>query len=115
VYLWLDKAGRRRRLTNHAGKEFAPVSQDGREYAAFRGRGACCPNPAKWAGAFPLMPKSRYVVPAANCKACEFHEPAKKYGRLRYARCRWYRENSGLEHPAEILKNSITQARELLR
>jgi hypothetical protein len=48
----------------------------GREVALFKGRGVKCKKPDRWTGIFPLMTDRQrpyFIVPAADCKACEFH------------------------------------------
>lgn len=84
----------------------------------FMERGAQCFHPDKWKGLFPFWSsegkRAYFVVPAKDCKGCEFHEAAKQYGRRKYARCRWYRENSGLESAAQLFVKSIDKAKQMM-
>ncbi len=120
VYLFLVRAGRKPRKKRWDGKPWEERTDDatGLPYSIFAGRGAQCFHPTKWAGLFPYWSKdghrAYFIVPQSDCRCCEFHEKSKPYGRARYAKCRWYRENSGLESPLQILEKSVEQAKEML-
>jgi hypothetical protein len=121
VYLFLDRAEKRKkRLARRGGSLFAEMADmNGRQYALFRGRGMKCQHPSKWTNLFPQFNKEGrrpyFVVPRDDCRACEFHEPAKRYGRKRYPSCRWFRENSGMDSALSLLAKSVTKAEELLK
>lgn len=95
IYLFLPAPARKQRIKRAATGEYMPIRTDcdGREFAAFRGRGAHCSNPDLWVGKFPRlqhMEKTYHIVPAANCKACQFHDPG--HGNRRHSCCLWDRE-----------------------
>lgn len=119
--LFVSNAGKRKRLLNWK-KESWPdrtSATNTEPFTLFSGRAAKCHNISLWNGAFPIFNVEEgripYVtVPAKDCKACEFHEPAKQYGRKRYASCRWYRENSGMPSMLELWAKSVREAKEIL-
>ena len=121
LYLFLDAAGRRRRVRNWKNEpwEERTDAATGRLFSFFRGRGAQCFHPDLWKGVFPYWlqegRRAYVIVPAKECKTCQFHEPAKPYGRKRYASCRWFRDNSGMEHPFRLAVNAVSQAKEMLK
>ena len=121
LYLFLDSAGRRKRLLNWKKEPFEERvdAVTGRKCALFKGRGAQCFHPDKWKSLFPYWSneakRAYFIVPAKECKCCEFHIPAKPFGRKRYAACRWFRENNNLDSPLQIYVKSVTQAQEMLK
>ena len=121
LYLFLDSIERRRkRLLNwkHEPFEEREDKATGRKFALFKGRGAKCFHPDKWYGLFPNIsasPRPYSIVPVKSCQTCEFHIPAKHYGRKRYAACRWFRENNGLDSPLQIYVKAIEDTKEMLR
>ena len=121
LYLFLDLAGRRKRLLNWKKEPFEEREDKatGRKFSLFKGRGAQCFHPDKWAGLFPYWStdgrRAYFIVPAKDCKACEFHVAAKQYGRKRYAACQWFRENNNLDSPLQIYVKSVAQAEEMLK
>lgn len=122
ILLYVSKAGKRKRLIRNCDKSPFPEKIGEHHtgpYAYFVGRAAQCHNVLKWNGEFPIFNieegRIPYVtVPAKDCKACEFHEPAKHYGSKRYASCRWYRDNSGMPSMLELWAKSLNQAKEML-
>lgn len=113
--------GRRKRLqrNTHQGRvDWEDLTNErGEVYSFFRGRSGRCKNVALWEGKFPIMEnrgRPYTDVPAKDCKECEFHEPAKRYGRNRYSKCRWFRENSGMDHPLQLLANAVNKAKEII-
>lgn len=124
VWRFLDSLPKRairlmQRCTNGL-REF-PLQTDpstGREIALFKGRGVKCKKPDRWTGIFPLRavdhPRPYFIVPPKDCQACEFHEARKQFGRRRYAKCRWFRENSGLESPLQLLGSAMQTAKEII-
>lgn len=91
--------------------------QEGRPYSLYRGRTASCRNIELWRGKLPIVDvqtRPHVTVPAKDCKACQFHEPARRSGRRRYPCCKWFRENNHMDSPAVILEKSVQQATELL-
>lgn len=119
--LWVDSAGKRKRLTLRSGKSFDDLvdQSTGRMFALYKGKAATCHNTAKWNGAFPILNQDAehpYVtVPAKDCKACEFHEARVPYSRHRkYAACKWFRANSGMKSPLELYVGAVDKAKEML-
>jgi hypothetical protein len=121
--LWLFLDGdlrRRKRLKYRDGRLFEERKDEvtGRTWALFKGKGAICKHVQKWLGVFPLLDpdgvRPYHIVPIKDCKSCEFHEPAKPYGRKRYARCRWFRENSGLDFPLVVLQKATVDAQRMI-
>ena len=113
LYLFLESAGRRKRLLNGKKEPFEEKKdQDGRTYALFKGNGAHCSHP-QWAGMFPVLENKKWItVPIKMCRMCEFHEPA-RHGR-RYACCRWDRQNDTRPSPFAMLGNAMREAREII-
>ncbi len=120
VYLFVDMVRRKIPLLNWKHEHWPDRTEaaTGKLFNLFRGRGAQCFHDDKWKGLFPHWSsegvRSYFVVPQADCKACEFHEPAKHYGRKRYASCRWYRENNNLESPAALFVKSVEEAKKMI-
>ncbi len=89
----------------------------GEVFKLFPGKHAKCANVDQF-DSLPLRAhearRPYRLVPAKDCKACQFHEPAKRYGRKRYASCRWFRENSNMKSPAEMIGDSFKKAAEML-
>lgn len=114
--------GKRKRLQRRTRAGMVPwgdlTTERGDAYTLFHGRSAKCNNIEMWSPKLVVLggAKSRPYceVPAKDCKACEFHEPAPKYGRRRYARCRWFRENSGMDHPLALWAKAVSDAREII-
>ena len=125
LYRFLDALPKRavrllQRCANGSLKPFPPRidAATGRETALFKARAVRCKKPDRWTGLFPLLgedrPRPYFLVPAKDCQACEFHEPARQFGSRRYAKCRWFRENSGMESPLQLLGNAMRQAKEII-
>jgi len=120
LWMFLQLAPKRAKRGTYANGRLFPVEYDegGVPFALFLGRSAKCLHPSKWWGIFPQRhhEKSRpyFTVAKRSCENCEFHEAAKKYGRHRYAKCRWYRENSNMPSPLQLLDASVKQANEML-
>lgn len=88
-------------------------------YTHYKGRGVKCCHRDKWIGLFPFHGHSKsngrpwFHVDMKACKSCEFHEPAER--RKRYASCRWFRENSGMDSPVNMFVKSMDRAVEFLK
>jgi hypothetical protein len=113
IYLFLPAPPRKTRLSNCLTREWSDA--DGRPYSLFKGRGAYCPNVEMWRGKYPLTgmdTKPHYIVSAAECKACKFHEKAR---RRRACYCLWDREQrKGSPTPAQIAADAVREAQKMV-
>ena len=114
LYLFIEKAGRRKRLLNSKKEPFEPrEDQNGRKYSLFSGKGSQCSHP-QWAGMFPSLTGVKWVtVPVSLCRECQFHEPS-RHGR-RYACCRWDREQDTRPSPLAMLGNAVREAHNIIK
>ena len=114
LYLFLDNAGRNKRLLNWKKEPFEErEDKDGRKYALFKGKGSHCSHP-QWSGLLPSLANVKWVtVPVSLCRACPFHEPA-RHGR-RYACCRWDREQDTMLSPLAMLGNALREAYQIIK
>lgn len=110
VYLLLPAPSRKRRSLDWKGEEFPTrVDADGRCYSMFKGRGAHCRHPTLWLGKYPRIDysgRSHHIVPAADCKLCSFHEPARRH--RKFACCAWDAEqHKGSPTPQQIAAGTM--------
>jgi hypothetical protein len=115
VRLFLDQAGRKKRLIRWDKKPWADLQdEDDRTYSYYRGRSAQCLN-EKWRGVFPRLEyqgQDRYLVPMNDCRDCEFHE-SPRCGR-NFPCCRWDRDRMKRPTVAELADKALQDAERLI-